>query len=165
MEDLYESMCLKAKTLASWTREQIDSVNRLQAAWERLQSLLENHEHIIAKQMQTIKTTLSIASENLNKKIESFGAKWDQVKPRPNSGQIAHDTLPELHKYLDNIKQKRVQWKELMEEKEKITVDFDKFGMLIPEFLLCDEIDVDLTSMENTWSLFEEFYTGTKSNF
>ncbi|GJQ81470.1 btv [Trypoxylus dichotomus] len=159
MEELYESMCLKAKTLAGWTREQIDSVNRLQAAWERLQSLLENHEHIISKQMQTVKTTLSIATENLNRKIESFGAKWDQVKPRPNSGQIAQDTLPQLHKYLENIKQKRVQWKELMEEKQKIIGDFEKFGMSSPEFLFSDEIDVDLTNMENTWSLFEEFYT------
>lgn len=161
MEELHESMCLKAKTLANWTREQIDSVNRLQAAWERLQSLLENHEHIIAKQLQTVKTTLSIASENLNKKIEKFGAKWDQVKPRPNSGQIASDTLAELQKYLDNIKQKRLQWKELMEEKQKIVEDFEKFGMPVPEFLMWDEIEIDLTNIEDTWSLFEEFYTGS----
>lgn len=53
-------MMKKSQTLASWTREHIDSVNRLEAAWERLQNLLSNHEHIMAKQVKlTVMTVLT----------------------------------------------------------------------------------------------------------
>lgn len=120
MEKLFKEMLQKSKTLASWTRERLDSVNRVQAAWERLQNLMENHQHIIAKQIETVKTTLNIASENLLSDIERFGAKWDQIKPRPSSGQIASDSLPELKKHLENIKEKHEQWKNLLESRDKI---------------------------------------------
>lgn len=68
-----------------------------------------------------MKTTLNIASENLNNEMERFAAKWEQIKPRPNSGQISNDSLVELQKHLDNIKEKRIQWTEIAERKEKLT--------------------------------------------
>lgn len=52
MEKLFTEMLQKSRILSSWTREKLDSVNRLNGAWERLQSLLENHQHIIAKQVK-----------------------------------------------------------------------------------------------------------------
>ncbi|KAL3266580.1 hypothetical protein HHI36_010744 [Cryptolaemus montrouzieri] len=52
MDRTYTEMIMKAQVLSSWTREQVDSVNRLKGAWERLQSLLENHQHIVAKQVK-----------------------------------------------------------------------------------------------------------------
>lgn len=51
MDETYSEMIQKSQILASWTREQVDSVNRLKGAWQRLQSLLENHQHIISKQV------------------------------------------------------------------------------------------------------------------
>lgn len=51
MQKLFEDMDNKNKTLASWTRERVESVVRLQAAWERLQSLVDNHKHLISKQV------------------------------------------------------------------------------------------------------------------
>lgn len=51
MDKTYTEMIMKSQVLSSWTREQVDSVNRLRGAWERLQSLLENHQHIVAKQV------------------------------------------------------------------------------------------------------------------
>lgn len=47
-------MLNKSQTLASWSREQVDSVNRLKGAWERLGSLINNHQHIMAKQVRII---------------------------------------------------------------------------------------------------------------
>lgn len=52
MEKVFEEMIQKSRVLSSWTREKLDSVNRLRGAWERLQNLLENHQHIIAKQVR-----------------------------------------------------------------------------------------------------------------
>lgn len=120
MEKLYREMIQKSKTLSTWTRERLDSVNRIQTAWERMESLLENHHHIISKQVETVKTTLNIASENLNSDIERFAAKWDQIKPRPNSGQISNESLVELQKHLENIKEKRSQWQELTDIRNKL---------------------------------------------
>lgn len=68
-----------------------------------------------------VKTTLSIATENLNNEMERFAAKWEQVKPRPNSGQISNDSLAELQKHLDNIKEKTLQWAEVVQKKDKLT--------------------------------------------
>lgn len=106
--------------LSSWTRERVDSVNRLQAAWERLQSLLDNYEHIIARQLETMKSSLSVTSENLLSDMERFAAKWEQVKPRPHSGQITGESLTELQQHLENIKEKRVQLDELVARKDKL---------------------------------------------
>ncbi|RZC33069.1 cytoplasmic dynein 2 heavy chain 1 [Asbolus verrucosus] len=159
MEECYNQMIQKSQILSSWTREQVDSVNRLKGAWERLQSLLENHQHIISKQIETIKTTLNIESENLEKEMERFGAKWDQIKPKPHTGQTADQSLDELHKQLMNIKEKKVQWEELMEKKNKLFSDYDKFNIEKPEFLLIQEIEIDLNKEENSWSLFEQFYS------
>ena len=122
MEECYNQMIQKSQTLSSWTREQVDSVNRLKGAWERLQSLLENHQHIIAQQMATIKTTLNIESENLDKEIERFSAKWGQIKPKSHIGQIADQNIDELHKQLTGIKEKKEHWHELMLKKEKVSL-------------------------------------------
>lgn len=51
MANVFSEMIQKSRILSSWTREKLDSVNRLTGAWERLQSLFENHQHIIAKQV------------------------------------------------------------------------------------------------------------------
>ncbi|XP_015834463.1 cytoplasmic dynein 2 heavy chain 1 [Tribolium castaneum] len=158
MEECYNQMVQKSQTLSSWTREQVDAVNRLKGAWERLQSLLENHQHIIAKQMETIKTTLNIESENLEKEMERFGAKWEQIKPKPHTGQISDQTLDELHKQLMSIKEKKVQWQELMDKKDKLFSDYDKFNIEKPQLELMEEIETDLRKEEDSWTLFEEFY-------
>lgn len=51
MQKLFDEMVNKNNTLSIWTRERVDSVARLQAAWERLQSLIDNHQHLISKQV------------------------------------------------------------------------------------------------------------------
>lgn len=52
--------------------------------------------------------------------IERFSAKWDQIKPRPSSGQIMSDSFTDLQKHLENIKSKREQWQEVLDQKEKL---------------------------------------------
>ncbi|GLV36076.1 beethoven [Carabus blaptoides fortunei] len=117
---LFEEMENKNKTLASWSRERVDSVANLQAAWERLQSLIDNHQHLISKQVEAFKSTMNRTCEGLNSEIERFSVHWDQFKPRPGSGQIATDSLKKLEQYLATLKEKRTQWNELLKQKEKI---------------------------------------------
>lgn len=51
MQKLLDEVVNKNRTLSSWTRERVDSVARLEAAWERLLSLIDNHQHLISKQV------------------------------------------------------------------------------------------------------------------
>ncbi|KAJ8926452.1 hypothetical protein NQ314_021241 [Rhamnusium bicolor] len=70
--------------------------------------------------METIKTTLNIEKENLDKEIERFSAKWEQIKPKPHSGEIIDNTIDNLHNQLLEIKDKRTEWNTILEKKEKI---------------------------------------------
>lgn len=121
MEVLYKEMHHKVAILSSWTRERVDSVGRLTGAWERLQNLLENHQHIIAKQVETVKATLKINKDNLQEEIERFGAKWEQIKPKTGSGHIVNENMDQLLQHLKNVKEKREQWNELIDQFEKLT--------------------------------------------
>lgn len=111
------------------------------------------------------------------KDIERFSAKWDQVKPRPSSGQIMSDSFNDLETHLENIKQKLEQWQVILQQKEKLTLvfnkivcvrllncnfrkDYEKFGLEIPDFALCEEIEDDLRKQEYMWKVFEEFSKG-----
>lgn len=70
--------------------------------------------------MESFKATLNVNSENLLKEIERFSAKWDQIKPRPSSGQIMSDSFKDLQHHLQNIKGKRQQWQEVLQQKQKL---------------------------------------------
>lgn len=63
--------------------------------------------------MDIIKTTLNVDRENLDKDIERFNAKWEDMNPRPHSGEIFSSSLQDLVKHLNNIKNKRVEWTEI----------------------------------------------------
>lgn len=64
MESLYSEMIQKSQTLSSWTRERVESVGRLIGAWERLQSLLENYQYIMAKQVFNLIILLKMLALN-----------------------------------------------------------------------------------------------------
>ncbi|KAK5644080.1 hypothetical protein RI129_007925 [Pyrocoelia pectoralis] len=159
MEGLYQEMMRKSKMLSSWTRERVDSVNRLKGAWERLQNLLENYEHIIAKQMETMKTTVQIASDNLLNDMERFAAKWEQIKKKSQSGQMSGQSLTQLQKHLEDIKEKRDQMNYLCSRKEKLTTDVARFNLEPLTFTMFEEIEEDVKREEEQWLLFEEFYS------
>ncbi|XP_044749353.1 cytoplasmic dynein 2 heavy chain 1 [Coccinella septempunctata] len=163
MDKTYTEMIMKSKVLSSWTREQVDSVNRLKGAWERLQSLLENHQHIVAKQMETIKTTLHIESENMDREMERFYAKWEQAKPKALSGDLADKNTEELFNQLQVMKEKRDQWEEIVQSKNKLISEYERYSLSPKEFPMEEEIEKDIREVFETWSLFEEFYQGLSS--
>ena len=60
------------------------------------------------------------------------------------------------------IKEKRKEWSELMERREKVTGDHHHFGLDDPDFPQLDEVEDDLSQIENTWGLFDEFHSSMK---
>lgn len=48
--------------------------------------------------------------------MERFASKWEQMRV----GQIAFENIEELQKRLEGIKEKRNQWNEIQEQKDKL---------------------------------------------
>lgn len=46
-----ESTIKKNKTLASWTKEKMEQVNKMVATWDNFQSNIQNYESIIGRQV------------------------------------------------------------------------------------------------------------------
>ncbi|XP_050308266.1 cytoplasmic dynein 2 heavy chain 1-like [Anthonomus grandis grandis] len=159
METTFKEMLNKSQTLASWSREQVDSVNRLKGAWERLGSLINNHQHIMAKQMETIKTSLNIEQENVLKEIERFEAKWSQISSNHNSFDTNTKTIEGVNKLFQEIKTKRKEWSVIVEKRNCLNLNYDKFSLEKPDIAIAEEVEKALKEEEESWKLFEEFNT------
>ncbi|CAG9772440.1 unnamed protein product [Ceutorhynchus assimilis] len=157
MEITFKEMLNKSQTLASWSREQVDSVNRLKGAWERLGSLISNQQHIMAKQMETIRTSLNIQQENLLKEIERFEAKWTQINTIHKSFDINENTIEGVNKLFQEIKAKRAEWGLVLEKKEALYSNYVKFNMEKPDIVIISEVENSLKEDETSWAIFEEF--------
>ncbi|CAH0554579.1 unnamed protein product [Brassicogethes aeneus] len=162
MQEVFDEMLKKSVTLSSWSREQVDSVNRLKGAWERLLSLIESHHTIIEKQMDNIKMSLNVQIENLNKELELFSAKWDLE----SSNIYSNKNNATLEMLLEKIKSKKIEWLEISSKKDKIISDFNKFNIDAPEMLLFDKLESNLNKDIDCGNIFEEFYQafGSLSN-
>lgn len=159
MEEVFKVMSLKSQTLSSWTREQIDSVSRIKGSWDRLQNLSENYQHIMGRQMETVKTTLNIELENIEKEMEKFASKWDLVKLKFKTVQFSEQTIDELHQYWINIQEYKQILIELIEKKDSLFEKYQRFTVEKPVIPIEETVVNDFYKEENSWSIFEEFIT------
>jgi phosphoenolpyruvate carboxylase len=51
MRLVFEEAEKKNKTLASWTKEKVEQVSRMAAMWDNFQTVLDNHQYILSKQV------------------------------------------------------------------------------------------------------------------
>lgn len=70
--------------------------------------------------MEMVTTTLNIEKENLEKEIERFSAKWEQIKPKPYTGTISASSIDELAEQLKEIKNKKEEWVNINSKKDKL---------------------------------------------
>ena len=82
MLEIFENADKKNKVLSAWTKEQMEQVERVTATWDNFQSLMDNHEMIISKQVDAIKSNLNTQVKNVNGEIDKFKMRWDQMKPK-----------------------------------------------------------------------------------
>ncbi|XP_066245842.1 cytoplasmic dynein 2 heavy chain 1 [Euwallacea similis] len=157
MEGVFKELLNKSKTLASWSREQVDSVNRLKGAWERLGSLINNHQHIMARQMETIRTSLGIEQENLLKEIERFEAKWSQINTIHNSFDSNENSIEAVRILYQEVQAKRREWNNVLEKKEALYTHYLNFNLEKPDIFIANEVENALKEEEASWSIFAEF--------
>ena len=58
MLKLFENADKKNRILAAWSRENVDQVSKVTAVWDNFTSLMDNHELVISKQVEAIKSNL-----------------------------------------------------------------------------------------------------------
>ncbi|XP_030763708.1 cytoplasmic dynein 2 heavy chain 1 [Sitophilus oryzae] len=158
MEIVFNEMVQKSKALSSWSREQVDAVNRIKGAWERLGSLIENHQHIMAKQMETVRTTLDVEKENLLKEVERFEAKWHQLKSIQSSLDLNENSIEGVQKQFKDLQEKKSEWGGILEKKNSLMEHYTKFKLELPDIDFITEVEKNITEEETSWKLFEDFY-------
>ncbi|XP_076274081.1 dynein cytoplasmic heavy chain beethoven isoform X2 [Rhynchophorus ferrugineus] len=163
MEAVYNEMVEKSKILSGWSREQVDAVNRIKGAWERLGSLISNHQHIMAKQMETARTTLNVEKENLLKQVERFEAKWNQMKTVQNSLDPYENTIEGIRKQFKEVQDKRAEWDGIVEKRTCLVENYARFKLDVPDIVVLSEVEQSLVKEEESWRLFEEFYSEFQS--
>ena len=158
MLELFENADKKNKILSKWTKEQVEHVHRIGDVWDNFVSLMDNHEDLISRQVEAIKGTLRTDVNNLNNEIEKFQLRWDAIKPKEEN----LDNLTNVEANVKMIKEKRQEWSELIERRQKIISDHEHFGIEEPDFPQLDKVEEDLSKIEQNWGLFDEFHTNMK---
>ena len=157
MLKMFEAADQKNRILAAWSRESVDQVSRVTGIWDNFSSLMGNHELVISKQVEAIKSNLMTQVGNTNGEIDKFKMRWDQLKPKEDSMEKDPSKIYEAIAF---VKEKRLEWNELIQSKEKLTGDCSHFGIQEPEFENFERINEDLEKYEQMWGMFEEFNTG-----
>lgn len=153
----FENADQKNKILAAWSRESVDQVARVAGIWDNFTSLMGNFELVISKQVEAIQSNLMTQVGNVNGEIDKFKMRWDQLKPKEDSMDKNPDKIYEAIAF---VKEKRLEWNELITNKDKLIGDCNHFGIEEPEFSHFEEINSDLLKYEVMWGMFEEFNSG-----
>ena len=157
--NLFDNADSKNKLLSAWTKESMEQVTKVTSTWDNYQSLMDNHEMVISKQVEAIKSNLNTQVKNLTSEMEKFKMRWDQLKPKE---EALEGDQAKIIQGISFIKEKRKEWELLIDTKDKIIQDSSHFGLKEPTFEKMEEIEQDLAKHEEMWGLFDEFNTSMK---
>ena len=106
---------------------QIYFIYRIGDVWDNFGTLMDNHEDLISRQVEAIKGTLNTDVNNVNNEIEKFKLRWDAMKPKEENLDSA--SFGNVEANIKIIREKRKEWSELIERREKIQADHEHFGL------------------------------------
>lgn len=89
-----------------------------------------------------------------NGSVEKFAARWNQFKPKSD---VLDADRAKVLQAIEFVKEKRQEFAELKETKEKLCTDCENFNLATPNFPQFDQIEADLQDYQNNWLLYEEF--------
>ena len=102
-------------------------IYRIGDVWDNFGTLMDNHEDLISRQVEAIKGTLNTDVNNVNNEIEKFKLRWDAMKPKEENLDSA--SFGNVEANIKIIREKRKEWSELIERREKIQADHEHFGL------------------------------------
>lgn len=102
------------RSVAGTGMEQIDN---LEQTWDRFELMLDGHQSMIKDQVEVLKSNVETSVKGMKDEAEKLKARWEQFKPRNDALQGDRE---EMLKAIQFIKEKRVQWQQLSDGREKI---------------------------------------------
>uniref|UniRef100_A0A915E882 Cytoplasmic dynein 2 heavy chain 1 n=1 Tax=Ditylenchus dipsaci TaxID=166011 RepID=A0A915E882_9BILA len=133
----------------------VENIGNTKDQYERFQTLLEGHELVMKEQVEVMKSNVLTRVDKLNTDVERLFSLWNQFKPKAEI--LSSDDRMALIKAVEFVREKRSQFTELTETKEKIVSDCDNFEVELPSFPLFEEMLTDLESYEANYLLYENF--------
>jgi len=108
----------KQKVLSNWTNEKVDKMNQALSSWENFKNMLENYQMVMKQQIDAMKSNLTAELQTILNMFDSFHSKWQQYKPK------GFEEDSKLKKVVEFLKNSRVEWNTLKEQKEKIVYGY-----------------------------------------
>ncbi|KAK7096855.1 hypothetical protein V1264_003902 [Littorina saxatilis] len=157
VKPLFEKAEAKNKLLRSVAGGGVESLSQLQARWDKFELMMESHQLMVKEQVEVMKSNVQSRVAAFTQDVEKFTARWHQLKPGDDA---LEGDKASCMKAVQIIKDKRQEFAELEEAKNKLVSDCTHFDMPEPDFVFVEELKMDLDQYEGMWSLFEEFNTG-----
>eukprot|EP00906_Rhabdomonas_costata_P011239 RCo015918 len=125
--------------------------------WEEFQVKLDNVEKVIEGLQQQMKDNVNAAIEDFLKVFQSFKAKWEELKPKDISQMKTREDC--LANGVRFVAEKAKEFAELKERAATLVQQTKYFDMPEPAFSAVEDLDMDLTAMQEMWALYETFDT------
>ncbi|XP_015268586.1 PREDICTED: cytoplasmic dynein 2 heavy chain 1 [Gekko japonicus] len=148
----------KNKLLRTVAGGGIDTISNLRATWDKFELMMESHQLMIKEQVEVMKGNVMSRVNMYLQGLEKFKARWDQLKPSDDIIETGHHDI--LQKSAQTIKEKKAEFDELEDTKQKLINDCHHFELEEPDFLLADEVRRDIDTCAEVWALYEQFYEG-----
>uniref|UniRef100_A0A803SUA0 Dynein cytoplasmic 2 heavy chain 1 n=1 Tax=Anolis carolinensis TaxID=28377 RepID=A0A803SUA0_ANOCA len=148
----------KNKLLRTVAGGGIETISNLRATWDKFELMMESHQLMVKEQIEVMKGNVMSRVKTYLQELEKFKARWDQLKPSDDVIESGHHDL--LQKSAETIKEKKIEFDELEDTKQKLINDCCHFELEEPDFSLASEIRRDIDSCSEVWALYEEFQEG-----
>lgn len=109
-------MTKKQKVLSNWTNEKEEKINKALFDWENFKNVLDDHQMIMKQQIETMKSNLINEMQRILNMFDSFHSRWQHNKPK----EFEDKNNTKLKKIVDFLKESRIEWNTLVEQKQKI---------------------------------------------
>uniref|UniRef100_A0ABM5FWF4 Cytoplasmic dynein 2 heavy chain 1 n=2 Tax=Agamidae TaxID=81953 RepID=A0ABM5FWF4_9SAUR len=155
---LFKEAESKNKLLRTVAGGGIETIGNLRATWDKFELMMESHQLMVKEQIEVMKSNVMSRVNMYLQELEKFKARWDQLKPTDDVIEAGDHDL--LQKSAETIKEKKTEFDELEDTKQKLINDCSHFELEEPDFSLANEVRRDIESCAEIWALYEEFYEG-----
>uniref|UniRef100_A0A670Y532 Dynein cytoplasmic 2 heavy chain 1 n=1 Tax=Pseudonaja textilis TaxID=8673 RepID=A0A670Y532_PSETE len=155
---LFQEAESKNKLLRTVAGGGIETIGSLRATWDKFELMMESHQLMIKEQVEVMKGNVKTRVNTYLQELEKFKARWDQLKPSDDVIETGHHDV--LQRSAEIIKEKKIEFDELEDIKQKLVNDCCHFDLEEPDFSLANEVRRDIECCAEVWSLYEQFYEG-----
>ncbi|KAJ3088912.1 Cytoplasmic dynein 2 heavy chain 1 [Quaeritorhiza haematococci] len=148
----FEAAETKNKLLKSVAGVGVDMLH-IQNKWSKLELMLESHELMIKEQVEVLRNAIESRKQSFVVELEKFSSRWHQLKPN----LVEIKTKADIVKALEFVKNRKVEFEELIKNAQTIKDDCVHFNVPPPEFSDLEQVKVDIEKTEEMWALYSEY--------